>query len=100
MPFFLPSCPVQTLCFGATAASVWFSLVCIGIVDNSTLMIYISGILAGTLINASMPLFLEAAVEVKQRAAACLLAGALAHVYNVHARSLTHSPLSFDHLTS
>ncbi|EGD76858.1 hypothetical protein PTSG_08206 [Salpingoeca rosetta] len=54
---------ILVLCLGAAGAGVWFSLVCLDVIPNTTMMVYISGIVTGTLINASMPLFFEAAVE-------------------------------------
>eukprot|EP00045_Choanoeca_perplexa_P017090 m.241508 g.241508 ORF g.241508 m.241508 type:complete len:454 (-) comp17446_c0_seq9:5225-6586(-) len=53
-----------TFCLVAVAFVAWFTLICIKVLPFSLLQLYISSIGAGLCINATMPLFFEAAIEV------------------------------------
>ena len=58
------ACP-QGFCLVAVGFVAWFTLICIKVLPFSLLQLYISSIGAGLCINATMPLFYEAAIEVR-----------------------------------
>ncbi len=47
------------------AMFLWFALACMQIVSNATVNLYLSCIIGGLLLNSTIPLFYEAAVEVR-----------------------------------
>jgi hypothetical protein len=46
-------------------AFLWFALACLAVVSNATVDLYLACILGGLLLNSTVPLFYEAAVEVR-----------------------------------